>query len=130
TGTPALDLTFHSHPNRQRPVDELRLNTAVSATPSATVDRRGLMCDFSSPAPFNAYDDPACAGQFDGYPNGRRPGDDVTDIAVAAMLGLPIDHLIPAGIQRPYSLLTMGSSNLPNSGTLALLRDGADGVLH
>ena len=131
TGTAALDLTFHAAAQKQRPVDELRLNTAVAATSSATVDRRGLLCNFASPAPYDGYDDPACAGQFDGYPNGRRLGDDSTDIAIAALIGLPIDNLIPAGIQRPYALLTMGSTHLPTSGsTLSLLHDGADGVLH
>lgn len=41
-----LDLTFGKG-DRKQPVDELRLNTAVPATPSASVDRRGLLCNFA-----------------------------------------------------------------------------------
>jgi hypothetical protein len=62
-------------------MDLLRLNVAIP--PSATPDRLG-----------------AIAGQLDGFPNGRRLGDDITDIELRAtaegygpilhsLLGLP-----------------------------------------
>ena len=124
-----LDLTFApgDAPDTQ-PVDELRLNTNTAGTPAANVDRRGLLCNFASPAPFNAYDTAACTpGQLDGYPNGRRLGDDSTDIAIAALIGLPLP-IVPADIQRPYAFLAMGGPNLPTTGALGLLHDGADGV--
>ncbi|MDX6629334.1 MAG: hypothetical protein QOH00_1580, partial [Gaiellales bacterium] len=125
---PALDLTFGKD-DAGKPVDELRLNTAVAATPSDKVDRRGLMCLFAGAGGFPTLTNPGCdPAQFDGYPNGRRLGDDVTDIEIAAIIGLPIDHLIPSGIQRAYSLLALGGPNLPDTGPVGLLKFGADGV--
>ena len=126
--TPALDLTFGKG-DAGKPVDELRLNTSVAATPSDKVDRRGLLCVFAGAGGFPALTNPGCdPAQFDGYPNGRRLGDDVTDIEIAALIGFPIDHLIPSGIQRAYSLLALGGPNLPDTGPVGLLKFGADGV--
>lgn len=51
--------------------DLLRLNTGVAATPIASQSRLGLL-----------------AGDGAGFPNGRRPGDDVTDIAARAVAGV------------------------------------------
>ncbi|MEP7361827.1 MAG: DUF4331 domain-containing protein [Acidobacteriota bacterium] len=50
--------------------DLLRLNTGVPATPPATQNRLGLI-----------------AGDAAGYPNGRRLGDDVVDIALRVVVG-------------------------------------------
>lgn len=130
TGTPALDLTFGAD-DKKKPVDELRLNTAVPGTPSAQVDRRGLLCNFAAAGGFPALTGPACSpGQFDGYPNGRRLGDDVTDIQIAALIGLPIDNLIPSDLQRAYALLALGGPNLPDASAspVGVLKQGADGV--
>ena len=128
TGTPALDLTFGKG-DKGKPVDELRLNTAVPATSSAAADRRGLLCNFAGLGAFPQFTNPACTpGQFDGYPNGRRLVDDVTDIQVAAVIGLPIDNLIPTPIQRAYAFLALGGPNLPDAAPVGLLKQGADGV--
>jgi hypothetical protein len=138
TGSPVVDLTFHSPAKKQKPVDELRLNTSTPATPSANVDRRGLLCNFQTPTggvgtALHTLDIPPCSpGQLDGYPNGRRLADDVTDIQVAAVLGLPINGLIPASLQRPYALLAMGEGTNPAGGPfdpLKALFFGADGVM-
>ena len=124
----ALDLTFGKG-DAGKPVDELRLNTSVAATPSDKVDRRGLLCVFAGAGGFPSLTNPGCSpAQFDGYPNGRRLGDDVTDIEISALIGLPIDHLIPSGIQRAYSLLALGGPGLPDSGPVSALKFGADGV--
>ena len=53
-----------------RPAEILRLNTSTPPTPAAQRNRLGLL-----------------AGQNDGFPNGRRPGDDVVDIALRAVAG-------------------------------------------
>ena len=97
--------------------------------PIANQDRRGILNAFST-AP------PASGAQLDGYPNGRRLGDDVTDIQVAALLGLPVDNLIPSAIQRPYALGVLGEADatavanaFPQLPNLAALAAGADGVL-
>ncbi len=58
------------------PSEMLRLNTAVAAVPFAAQNRLGVAGN-------------ALAGGTDnaGFPNGRRPKDDVVDIALVAMLG-------------------------------------------
>lgn len=53
-----------------QPAEVLRLNTSTAPTPFAQQDRLGLL-----------------AGQNDGFPNGRRLGDDVVDIALRAVAG-------------------------------------------
>ena len=62
-------------PNLNQPAnvtasEQLRLNMAIPPTPLAEQDRLGLL-----------------AGQSDGFPNGRRLGDDVTDILLRAIAG-------------------------------------------
>jgi hypothetical protein len=52
------------------PAEMLRLNTDTPTTAMKNRDRLGLL-----------------AGQEDGYPNGRRVGDDVIDIALRAVAG-------------------------------------------
>lgn len=52
------------------PHEMLRLNVAIPATPMAHQSRLGLL-----------------GGDVAGFPNGRRVGDDVTDIALRAMAG-------------------------------------------
>ena len=86
TGIPGVNMTT-------TPSEMLRLNTAVPTTAPASqnplgaalcVDRTatGAMVDLT-----NAGCDPA------GFPNGRRPGDDVTDIALRVAMG----YLAPTG---------------------------------
>ena len=48
----------------------IRLNTSIAPTPYASQNRLGLL-----------------AGQNDGFPNGRRLIDDVTDIELRALAG-------------------------------------------
>lgn len=53
-----------------QPHEYLRLNVAIPITPIASINRLGLL-----------------GGDVAGFPNGRRPHDDVTDIALRAVLG-------------------------------------------
>ncbi|NUZ06796.1 DUF4331 domain-containing protein [Piscinibacter koreensis] len=55
----------------------LRLNTAIAPTPAAQQNRLGLLGGLLGPAPQDLA----------GYPNGRRPNDDVVDISLIAMMG-------------------------------------------
>ena len=55
----------------------LRLNTAVPATPYASQNRLGLLGGLLGPAPQDLA----------GYPNGRRPNDDIVDISLVAVMG-------------------------------------------
>ncbi|MBW3575380.1 MAG: DUF4331 domain-containing protein, partial [Actinobacteria bacterium] len=65
TGIPEVN-----QPANVQPAELLRLNTDVDPTDFANQDRLGLL-----------------AGQADGWPNGRRVGDDVIDIALRAVAG-------------------------------------------
>jgi hypothetical protein len=77
------------------PSEEMRLNTSIAITPYGSQNRLGVI-----------------AGDNAGYPNGRRPGDDVVDITLRVAMG------------KLYALgLYGGSSNAP-SGNLEFT-DGA-----
>lgn len=64
----------------------LRLNTSIAAAPAGSQDPLGVI-----------------AGDNAGFPNGRRPGDDVVDIALRVVMGvlLPVAEA-PAG-QLPFT---------------------------
>ena len=55
----------------------LRLNTAIAATPEASQNRLGLLGGLLA----------GPGGDLAGYPNGRRPSDDVVDISLIAVMG-------------------------------------------
>jgi hypothetical protein len=59
------------------PSEMLRLNTSIPATPYASQNRLGLLGGLLGPAPQDLA----------GYPNGRRPNDDVVDISLIAVMG-------------------------------------------
>ncbi len=59
-----------------KPSEMLRLNTAVAAVPFAGQNRLGVAGNALAKGTDNA-----------GFPNGRRPKDDVTDIALVAVVG-------------------------------------------
>lgn len=74
TGVPGLNLPA-SIANDTFPRSEmLRLNTSIAAKPAAEQLNMGVL-----------------AGDTSGFPNGRRPGDDVVDIALRVMMGALID---------------------------------------
>lgn len=52
------------------PSEMMRLNTKIAATPTATQNSMGVL-----------------GGDLAGFPNGRRPGDDVTDIELRVAMG-------------------------------------------
>ena len=74
----------------------LRLNTSMAATPRATQNDLGVI-----------------GGDNAGFPNGRRPIDDVTDIALRAALGIlnPTDAGSTTGPNHP------AAANLATDGT-------------
>ncbi len=61
---------------KQRIFESLKLNTSTAALDAASQDRLGFI-----------------AGDSAGYPNGRRPGDDVTDIFFRVLMGNLIDDV-------------------------------------
>jgi hypothetical protein len=56
--------------------EQLRLNTAIPAVPLALQNRLGIVGNVLAAGSDNA-----------GYPNGRRPNDDVVDISLVAVMG-------------------------------------------
>jgi len=79
TGVPGLNATA-------TPAEMLRLNTAIAPKAAAQQSPLGVL-----------------GADTAGFPNGRRPGDDVVDIALRVMMGalLPLD-VAPSG-QLPYT---------------------------
>ena len=59
------------------PSEMLRLNTAIPPTPYASQNRLGLLGGLLAGA----------GGDLAGYPNGRRPNDDIVDISLIAVMG-------------------------------------------
>ena len=77
------------------PSEMMRLNTAVPPTPQATQSTFGVVGD-----------------DLAGYPNGRRPGDNVTDITLRVAMGrlcypVPINHTpTDLGLCKPTDAVT------------------------
>ncbi len=76
------------------PHEYLRLNVALPITPIASINRLGLL-----------------GGDVAGFPNGRRPHDDVVDIALRAMAGGT--PFTPATNVPPNNMLGDGVSSNP-----------------
>ena len=68
---------FSATPSTGVASEMLRLNTAIAPTPEATQNRLGLLGGLLAGA----------GGDLAGYPNGRRPNDDVVDISLIAVMG-------------------------------------------
>lgn len=71
TGIPGLN-----KPANVVPAEMMRLNTSIAALPFAQQNRLGVVGNIL-----------AGGNDFAGYPNGRRPKDDVVDISLVAMMG-------------------------------------------
>jgi len=74
TGIPNVTFTGST------PADELRINLATPLTPAGKVSRLGVL-----------------GGDVQGFPNGRRLGDDVIDIEEQAVGGFLVGHKLPLG---------------------------------
>jgi hypothetical protein len=71
-------ITGVNKPATVKPSEMLRLNTAIAPVPFASQNRLAIVGSLkASPT----------GSDFAGFPNGRRPKDDVVDIALVAMLG-------------------------------------------
>lgn len=65
-----------NQPANVQPSEMLRLNTAIPAVPFAQQNRLGIVGNILAGGSDNA-----------GYPNGRRPKDDIVDISLIAVMG-------------------------------------------
>ena len=80
--------------NETAPGSELlRLNTAIDPTASAVQNSLGSLPCFSRTAAGAVFNDGNVGCDPAGFPNGRRPGDDVVDITLRVMMGF----LAPTG---------------------------------
>ncbi len=86
TGVPNVNLNGAT-------AEYLRLNTALPATPKANQNNLGAAACFVNGA--LTLSNPGCDPA--GFPNGRRPGDDVVDIELRAAMG----YLLPNDTQAP-----------------------------
>ena len=92
----------------------LRLNTAIAATPYASQNRLGLLGGLLGPAPKDLA----------GYPNGRRPNDDVVDISLIAVMG---GLCVANGNDDAFKLGAACKPSAVPLGTMAYsLHDGVD----
>lgn len=73
-------------PAQVRPAEMLRLNTAIAPVAPARQKNLGVL-----------------AGDLAGFPNGRRPGDDVVDIALRAAMGVLLDARKAPDGKLPYT---------------------------
>lgn len=110
TGVPGVNKPANAN---QVPADMLRLNTDIAAVPAAMQNDLGVI----SIIPGQTDGRPkADAKDTAGFPNGRRPGDDVTDIALRVSMGalchagLSADATcVPADAKAGKALLTDGA---------------------
>jgi len=65
------------------PAEEMRLNTSIAPTPAAAQNNLGVL-----------------GGDNSGFPNGRRPGDDVVDIELRVAMGV-LCHAFPGVFCSP-----------------------------
>jgi hypothetical protein len=65
-----------NQPTSVTPSEMLRLNTSIAATPEAQQNRLGIVGNILAGGTDNA-----------GFPNGRRPKDDVVDVSLVAVMG-------------------------------------------
>ena len=94
----AVFLTGVANVNKPKnviPSEMIRLNTALPATPKGSQNSLGAAACFVNGA--LALANPGCDPA--GFPNGRRPGDDVVDIELRVAMG----YLLPPGSGKPPS---------------------------
>ena len=92
----------------------LRLNTAIAPTPYASQNRLGLLGGLLA----------GPGGDLAGYPNGRRPNDDITDISLVAIMG-GLCQANGAGDTYKFGA-ACNPSNVPLGTAAYNLHDGVD----
>jgi hypothetical protein len=81
TGVPGLN-----QPANVKPAEMMRLNTSIAAKPATAQNNLAVL-----------------AGDTAGFPNGRRPGDDVVDIELRALMGVLLPSNVATAGQLPYT---------------------------
>jgi hypothetical protein len=87
SGVPGLNVPANVANGMFPRSEMLRLNTSIAAKSAATQENMGVL-----------------AGDTSGFPNGRRPGDDVVDIALRVMMGALIsDSTVAPNNTAPFT---------------------------
>ena len=89
-----------NQPQNVVPAEMMRLNTSIAAKPKGAQNNLGVI-----------------DGDLAGFPNGRRPGDDVVDIALRVVMG----KLITAGLYGTPNQAPAGGAAFTDG---ALVNDG------
>ena len=91
TGVPTVNKPANEN---MVPSDMLRLNTSIAAVAAANQNDLGVI------SIIDAQNDgrPSTANDVAGFPSGRRPGDDVTDIALRVSMGALCHAGLPAAV--------------------------------
>lgn len=92
TGVPTINKPANTN---QVPADMLRLNTTTPAVAAANQNDLGVISIIPGQ---NDGRPNATAKDVAGFPNGRRPGDDVTDIALRVSMGALCHAGLPAAV--------------------------------
>jgi hypothetical protein len=123
-------ITGVNKPMNVKAAEMLRLNTAVAAVPFADQNRLGVAGEVLR---VGGLANLAKAKDLAGFPNGRRPKDDVVDIALVAMLGgLCVINGDADGLKLNSVPGVAGvtsackASSVPLGATSALVHDGVD----
>ena len=110
TGVPGINKPNNTN---QVPADMLRLNTSTPAVAAANQNDLGVISIIPGQ---NDGRPSANAKDTAGFPNGRRPGDDVTDIALRVSMGAlchaglpPAVTCVPADAKAGKALFTDGA---------------------
>jgi len=88
TGVPGLNQTTAT-------AEMLRLNTSTPTVPAASQSQLGVI-----------------GGDVAGFPNGRRPGDDVVDIALRVMMGALLPTTVAPSGQLPFTDGALVTANM------------------
>ncbi len=94
----------------------LRLNTSIAAVPLASQNRLGIVGNILAGGTDNA-----------GYPNGRRPNDDVVDISLVAVMG---GLCVANGTANTYSFGTACNASAVSSTLTAVGTNGVPTVFN
>ena len=116
TGIPGVNQpkAFAASPSTAVASELVRLNTAIAPTPEAQQNRLGLLGGLLA----------GPGGDLAGYPNGRRPNDDVVDISLVAVMG---GLCVANGNNNTHQLGTACKPSAVPLGTAAFgLHDGVD----
>lgn len=116
TGVPGVNM-FNGTNTNPAVAEQVRLNTALPATPSAMQNNLGALQCFSGRSatmpPMLDTGAPGCDPA--GFPNGRRPGDDVVDIALRVSMGILLSgDDAPAGAIPFHDAVLQDASDFDN----------------